>query len=168
VFQCLLIWMSFIITNQEVFEMNLSLHNLNTRNEHHLHRPDGNLSCFQKSTFFAGITNFQILSPIMTSLKNDKAKFKAALRKYLHTHSLYFVDDLSLVKMICNFLWCVCILHCKFVYLCVYDLFHILLSLWHTCGSMECVCVYACMYDLKFILDSFRVFLPSSKKDFFL
>ena len=30
------------------------------------------------------------------------------------------------------------ILHCKFVYLCIYDLFHILLSSWHTCGSMEC------------------------------
>jgi hypothetical protein len=101
-FQYLLSWMSFIITNQEVFQTNLSLHNLNTRNEHHLHRPNGNLSCFQKSTFFAGITNFQILSPIVTTLKNDKAKFKAALRKYLHTHSLYFVNDLSLVKMIYN------------------------------------------------------------------
>jgi len=32
-------------------------------------------------------------------------------------------------------------------YLCVYDLFHILLSLWHACGSTECmyVCMYICM-----------------------
>jgi len=30
------------------------------------------------------------------------------------------------------------ILHCKFVHLCIYDLFHILLSSWHTYGSMDC------------------------------
>jgi len=32
----------------------------------------------------------------------------------------------------------------KTVYICVHDLFHILLSLWHTHGSMECMCI--CMY----------------------
>jgi hypothetical protein len=31
--------------------------------------------------------------------------------------------------------------------LCIYDLFHILLSLWHTYGSMECM--YVCMDPLK-------------------
>jgi len=31
-------------------------------------------------------------------------------------------------------------LRCKnCVHLCIYDLFHILLSLWHTYGSMECM-----------------------------
>jgi hypothetical protein len=30
--------------------------------------------------------------------------------------------------------------------LCIYDLFHILLLLWHTYGCMECVYVYMCMY----------------------
>jgi hypothetical protein len=29
----------------------------------------------------------------VTILKNDKAKFKAALRKYLHAHCFYSVDD---------------------------------------------------------------------------
>jgi predicted tellurium resistance membrane protein TerC len=101
-FHYLLSWMSFIIINQEIFQTNLSLHNINTRNEHHLHRPDAKLSCFQRSTFFAGITNFQSLTPIMTTLKNDKAKFKAARRKYPHTHFFYTVDDLSRAKMICN------------------------------------------------------------------
>jgi hypothetical protein len=34
------------------------------------------------------------------------------------------------------------------VYLCIYDLFHIVLALWHTYGFIECmyVCVYVCMY----------------------
>lgn len=47
-----------------------------------------------------------------------------------------------------TFLQNVCsILHFKSVYLCIYDLFHILLSLWHPNGSMEyiSVCVCACL-----------------------
>jgi len=80
--------MSFIINNQEIFRTNSSVHNINTRNEHHLHRENANLSCFQKSTFYAGVKIFNSLPPSMTNLKNDMAKFKAALRKYLHTHSL--------------------------------------------------------------------------------
>jgi hypothetical protein len=93
-FQYLVSLKSFIVTNQEIFLTDSSLHNINTMTEHHLpHRPDASLSCFQKSTFFAGIKNFQTLIPIVTILKNDKAKFKAALRKYLHAHSFYSVDE---------------------------------------------------------------------------
>ena len=79
--------MIFIINNQEIFKINSSVHNINTRNKHHLHRQNANLSCFQKSTFYAGIQIFSNLPPSMTNLKNDMAKFKAALRKYLHTRS---------------------------------------------------------------------------------
>jgi len=35
----------------------------------------------------------------VTVLKIDKAKFKAALRKYLHTHSFYPVDEYFMCKV---------------------------------------------------------------------
>jgi hypothetical protein len=38
----------FFIGNQEKCQTNSSVHNINTRNKHHLHRPVANLSCFQK------------------------------------------------------------------------------------------------------------------------
>jgi len=57
--------------------------------ELHLHRPNVNLNCFQKSTFYAGIKTFNSLPPSVTNLKNDKAQFKAVLGKYLHTHCFY-------------------------------------------------------------------------------
>jgi len=47
--------MNFIINNQEIFQTNLSVHIVNTRNWHHLHRPNANLSCFKKNTFYACI-----------------------------------------------------------------------------------------------------------------
>jgi len=60
--------------------------NIYTSNKHHLHAKNANLSYFKNSAFFAGIKNFSCLPPNMTILKNDKAKFKAAVRKYLrHT-----------------------------------------------------------------------------------
>jgi len=43
------------------------------------------------------------------------------------------------------------ILHCKIVYWCIYNLFHILLSLWHTYGFMECM--YICIIIITYIGD---------------
>jgi hypothetical protein len=67
-------------------------------------------SCFQKNTFYAGIKIFNSLPPSVTILKNDKAKFKAALRKYLNTHSFYTKNC---------------------VYLCIFYLLHFLVTLTH-------------------------------------
>jgi hypothetical protein len=49
-----------------------------------------------KSIIYAGIKIFSTVSHVvcsLTILKNDKAKFKAALRKYLNTHTFYRVDE---------------------------------------------------------------------------
>jgi IS1 family transposase len=90
--------MNFILNNQEHFQTNSSIHSIDTSNMHHLHRPNANLSCFQKSTFYAGITIFNRLPLSLTSLKNEKTKFKAALRKYLNTHSSYLLDEFFMYK----------------------------------------------------------------------
>jgi len=77
--------MNFNVNNQEIFQTNSCIHNINTRNKHHLHRPNANL-CFQKSTFYAGLKIFNRLIPSVTVLKKDNAKFKALLENsYRHT-----------------------------------------------------------------------------------
>jgi hypothetical protein len=57
-----------------------------------------NLSCFQKSIFETGTKIFNSLPPSVTILKKDRAKFKAALRKYLHTHSFYSINEFFMSK----------------------------------------------------------------------
>ena len=111
--------MNFIINDHEIFQINSSIHNINTRNKHNLHTPNANLSYFQKSIFYAGMKIFNSLPSSVTVLKNDKAKCKAALRKYVHTHSFYLVYEFFCVKIYkFIFLYNVCsILQCKFVYL---------------------------------------------------
>jgi hypothetical protein len=85
--------MSIFIGNQEKFQTNSSVHNINTRNKHHLHKPVANLSCFQKGASYSGIRIFNSLPRSFTNLKNKKTQFKVALIKFLNAHSFYSVDE---------------------------------------------------------------------------
>jgi len=80
--------MSFNINSQEIFQTNSSVHDMNTRNKHHLHQPNAKQTSSQTRTFYAGINMFNISPPSVTILKNYKAKSflkSAVLRKYPHT-----------------------------------------------------------------------------------
>jgi hypothetical protein len=85
--------MNSFVSNQESFQTNSSVHSINTRNEHHIHRPVANLSCFQKSAFYSSSRIFNSLPYSVTNLKNEKAQFKVALRRYLNAHSFHSVDE---------------------------------------------------------------------------
>jgi hypothetical protein len=89
--------MNFIINNQESFQTDSSIHNINTRNKHqtnspihnintknkhNLRRPNVKLSCFKKCTFYAGIKIYY-LPCSLKNLKNGKAKFKIKKKKIL-------------------------------------------------------------------------------------
>jgi len=84
--------MNLIINKSDIFQTHSSIHNINTRNKHHLHRPNAKISCFQNSTFYDGIQIFNSLPPSVATLNNDKAKFQEVLRKYLQTHPFYSGD----------------------------------------------------------------------------
>jgi hypothetical protein len=87
--------MNFIVNNQETFQSNLSTYNIKIWTMHPLCRPNANLFCFQRSTFYPGIRIFYNLPSSLTTLKNEKAKFKAALRKqYSVDKFLMCTDDL--------------------------------------------------------------------------
>ena len=93
--------MSFFIGNQDKFLTNPSVHSINTRNKHHLHRPIANLSCFQKGASYSGIRIFNNLPQSITSLRNEKPQFKVALKIFLYAHSFYSVDG-----FFCMYRWC--------------------------------------------------------------
>jgi hypothetical protein len=96
--QYILSLLNFIINNQGIFQTNSSIHDINTRNRPYLHRPNANLSRFIKSMFYSGIKIFNSLPPTLKVVKNDKAKLKTTLSKYLHTHSFYSVGNLFMCK----------------------------------------------------------------------
>jgi len=68
--------MNFIFNNEQYFQTTSSILIVNRRYEHHLHRRNVNLRCFQKSTFYGGIKIFNNLPRNVTNLKTEKAKLK--------------------------------------------------------------------------------------------
>jgi hypothetical protein len=84
---------NFFVNNQENVQTHSSIHNINTRNKHQFHRPTANLSCFQKNAFYSGIRIFNSLPHSITTLKNEKTKFKVALKTYLNAHCFYSVGE---------------------------------------------------------------------------
>jgi hypothetical protein len=57
---------NFITDNEEHFQYPMLV---NTRHKHYLHKPTANLSCFQKSTHYAGIRIFNNLPCDLKSLR---------------------------------------------------------------------------------------------------
>jgi hypothetical protein len=90
--------MIFIAKNQEMFPTNSHIHTVNTRNKNQLHRPIANLSCFQKSAYYASIKIFSSLPSNVTTFIDKPAQFKVALKKYLITHFFYSVDEFILAN----------------------------------------------------------------------
>jgi hypothetical protein len=67
---------NFITNNKEYFQTNALVHSVNTRYKDYLHKPTANLSCFQKSTYYAGIKIFNNLPSDLESLMNEKYDLK--------------------------------------------------------------------------------------------
>jgi IS1 family transposase len=106
--------MNFVVNNQEHFHTNSTIHSVNTRNRDHLHRPTANLSCFQKSAYYAGINIFNSLSSNLRSLMNKKAQFKITLKRYLNTHSYCSVEEVLMFNVthtMCKGFYSYCILY---------------------------------------------------------
>lgn len=60
------------VSNQENFQTNSPIHNINTRKEHHIHITNTNLSCFQKSTLYTSIKFFNCLPRSLIILENER------------------------------------------------------------------------------------------------
>jgi hypothetical protein len=84
--------MNFVVNNHEYFQTNSAIHCVNTMKRDYLQRPTANLSCFQKSAYYAGIKIFNSLTSNFRSLTNKKAKFKVTSKGYLNTYSFYSVE----------------------------------------------------------------------------
>jgi hypothetical protein len=73
--------MIFIAKNQETFPTNSHIHTINIKNKNQLYRRIANLSCFQKSAYYAGIKIFNSLPSNLTTLIDKQVQFKVALKK---------------------------------------------------------------------------------------
>jgi hypothetical protein len=123
-----------------------------------LHRPIANLSCFQKGASYSGIRIFNNLPQSITSLRNEKSQFKAALNFfYVHTPFTLWMNFFACTDdMYCWLTWLCQFLHCnKFICLVCFCMFL-------TCSTSYClvtvsginamyICTYECMYVCTYV-----------------
>jgi hypothetical protein len=90
--------LNFITNNEEHFQNIANVYSVNTKYRHYLHKQTANLSCFQKSAYYAGIKIFSNLPCELRSRMNEKALFKTALKQYLHTHTFTLLMNTHYLK----------------------------------------------------------------------
>jgi hypothetical protein len=71
--ECMYSLINFITNNKEHFQMNAEVRSANTRHKHCLYKPIVNLSCPQKSAYYAGINIFNNLPSYLKCCTNEKA-----------------------------------------------------------------------------------------------
>jgi hypothetical protein len=85
--------MMFLVNNFDKFQINNSIHKINTRINYHLHSPITHLSSYWRDEYYSGVKLFNILLPKISTLKSSKTKFRIALQNYLLSNSLYSIEE---------------------------------------------------------------------------
>ena len=82
-----------MINNENQFQVNFEIHNINTRNNSDFYQPLSHLTIYQKGPFYMGIKVYNSLPPEIKDFSHNIKKFKAHLRGFLHQHSLYTLEE---------------------------------------------------------------------------
>jgi hypothetical protein len=91
--QCIFSLALFMVNNKTLFRLNSSIHNFNTRKNSNLFQVTTHVMMFQKSPSCAGIKIGNYLPSDIKDLACDVKHFKKALKKLLHEHSFYTINE---------------------------------------------------------------------------
>jgi len=126
-----------------------------TRNKHHVHKLIANLSCFQKGASYSGIGIFNNLPQSITSLRNEKPRFKVAQNFfYVHT-TLALMDEIFAFIDDCVNSYTVIILYVLYAFVCFWRVPPPIVwwQAWGIYGMYVCmhVCMYVCMHVCMYV-----------------
>jgi len=94
-FPCLnIVSLMLFVHNFNNFHTNSCVREINTRYMKQFHRPVVILSCYQMGVYYSGIRIFNNLPSIISDLRKDKSRFRAALRSCLVLHSFYSIEEI--------------------------------------------------------------------------
>ena len=93
ILQYILSLLMFVIQNKTFFQTNNETHNLDNRHRNNLYLPQANLTIYQKGAYYSGIKIFNKLPLEIRNITGNHKKFKIELKKFLHVHALYSVEE---------------------------------------------------------------------------
>ena len=82
-----------VVKNKDFFILNSENHSKGTRQLNNLHHPITNLTIYQKEAHYMGIRIFNNLPPYIKEISHNIKKFENCLKRFLHIHSFYFLEE---------------------------------------------------------------------------
>jgi hypothetical protein len=81
----------FVMNNMGLYHTISQIHGLNTRRNLDLHRPQTNLTIYQRGLYYFGIKLFNHFPLNIRELAQDTEQFSRALNAFLHSKSLFIL-----------------------------------------------------------------------------
>jgi hypothetical protein len=91
--QYILSLMFFVVKNKHFFIMNSEYHTKSTRQLNNLYHPITNITVYQRGLHYMGIRIFNSLPPYIKDISNNSKKCENCLKRFLHIHSFYSLDE---------------------------------------------------------------------------
>jgi hypothetical protein len=100
--QYTLLLMIFVIQNKNLFTLNSDHYEISTRQLNNFYQPMTTFTIYQKGILHMGIKIFNSLPQSIKDVSNNARQFENCLKRFLHTHSFYFIEEYFLHKSNAN------------------------------------------------------------------
>ena len=91
--QYILSLMLFVVKNKHLFMLNSENHTKSARQLNNLYHPITSLTVYQRGVHYMGIRIFNNLPPFIKDTFNNTKKFENSLKRFLHIHSFYSLEE---------------------------------------------------------------------------
>ena len=92
--------MIFVVKNKNLFILNSVNQTKSSRQFSNFYQPITNLTIYQRGVYYMGIKIFNNLPPYIKHISNNNRKFEICLKRFLHIHSFYSIEEYFQYKSI--------------------------------------------------------------------
>ena len=91
-----------VVRNKSLFTLNSENHTKSTRQFNNFYQPITDFTVYQKGVHYMGIRIFNNFPPYIEDISNNVRKFKIYLKRFLHIHSFYSIEEYFQYKSIAS------------------------------------------------------------------
>jgi len=95
-----LLLMLFVVKNKNLLTLNSENRTKSARQSNNFYQPITNFTAYQKGVHYMGIRVFDSLPPYIKDISNNVRKFQIYLKRFLHIHSFYYIEEYFQYKSI--------------------------------------------------------------------
>ena len=104
VYQYILSLRHFVVKNKNLFILNSENHTKSTRQFNNFYQPITNLTICQRGVHYMGIKVLNSLPPYIKDISNNVRKIEICLKRFLHMHTFYSIEEYFQYKSITNYI----------------------------------------------------------------